>query len=149
MPKLSNSRYEAFALAAASGAELNDACEDAGLRGGLSEGRHLVAQEEIIARVAELRQEQADLDEARPTAVIIALVRMARHAERLKTAAGIREARMTLLEAQRLHGVQSRERHDVRLTVLDDDEWEAIFRSIGARASESAAFMTSPPMIGQ
>ena len=92
--------------------------------------------------------EQADLDEARPTAVIIALVRMARKAERMKTAAGMKEARLALREAQRLHMAQTRERHDIRLTVLDDDEYDAIFRSVAVAMPDGAASMAAPPMIG-
>ena len=148
MPKLSNPRYEAFALATASGAPLRDAYEDAGFHGELTHACRLARRDEILARVGELRQEQADLDDARPTSVIVALVRIARAAEGLKTAAGVREARLTLLEAQRLHVAQVKNRQDVRLTAMDDDEWDAAFRSLGAALHEDAALMTAPPMTG-
>jgi hypothetical protein len=148
MPKLSNPRYEAFALATATGAPLLDAYEDAGFQGELNHACRLARRDEIIARVDELRREQADLDEARTTSVIVALVRIARAAEGLKSAAGIREARLTLLEAQRLHVAQAKDRQDVRLTVMDDDEWDAAFRSLGAAVQEDAVLMTAPPMTG-
>jgi hypothetical protein len=148
MPKLSNPRYEAFALAAASGAALSDAYEDAGFRGERSHAWRLARRGEVLARVDELRKEQADLDEARPTSVIVALVRMARAAEELKTAAGVREARLTLLEAQRLHAAQVHAREEARLTVMDDEEWDATFRSLGAAVHEGAAVMTAAPMTG-
>jgi hypothetical protein len=148
MPKLSNPRYEAFALATASGAPLRDAYEDAGFHGERSHAWRLARRGEVLARVDELRREQADLDEARPTSVIIALVRMARAAENLNTAAGVREARLTLLEAQRLHIAQTNARQDVRLTLMDDDEWDAAFRSLGAAVHEDATHTTAPPMTG-
>ena len=148
MPKLSNPRYEAFALAAASGAPLLDAYEDAGFHGELAHASRLARREEIQIRVDELRREQADLDEARPTSVIIALVRMARDAERMKTAAGLREARLALLEAQRLHVAQTRGRRDARLTVLDDEEWDALFKSVARSAQDATALMVAPSMTG-
>ncbi len=149
MPKLSNPRYEAFALAFASGAPLRDAYEDAGFHGELSHACRLARRGEVLARVDELRREQADLDEARPTSVIIALVRMARAAESLNTAAGVREARLTLLEAQRLHVAQINARQDVGLAVMDDDEWDAAFRSLGQSVHEASTVMAAPPMVGQ
>jgi hypothetical protein len=141
MPKLSNIRHEAFALAAASGAPLQAAYEDAGFQGGLSQAFRLSRRDEVCQRIGELRREQSDLDDARPTSVIIALVRMARVAEELNTAAGVREARLTLLEAQRLHLTQVERREDVRLTVMDDDEWDAAFRSLGATVHEDGELM--------
>ena len=148
MPKLSNPRHEAFALATASGAPLRDAYEDAGLHGEFSKAGRLARRGDVLARVDELRREQADLDQARPVCVIIALVRMARAAESLNTAAGVREARLTLLEAQRLHVAQIEARRDVRLTVMDDDEWDAAFRSLGTAVHEEPASMNAPPRAG-
>jgi hypothetical protein len=148
MPKLSNPRYEAFALAIASGAPLRDSYEDAGFHGDLSHASRLAHRDEVLARVDELRTDQADLDEARPTSVIIALVRMARAAEGLKTAAGVREARLTLLEAQRLHVEQINARQNLRLTAMDDEEWDAAFRSLGATVHEDVGLMSAPPMTG-
>ena len=132
MPKLINGCHEAFALALATGAPLEDAHEDAGLTGALEEARRLACRKDIAARVLELQTEQADLDEARPTAVIISLLRLAREAVALKTADGLREARRALLDAQRLHRGQVREREYAGLTVLDDDEWDAVFRTAGS-----------------
>jgi hypothetical protein len=148
MPKLSNPRYEAFALATASGAPLRDAYEDAGFRGDIARACRLARRQEVAARVDELRRDQADLDEARPTSVIAALVRMARAAESLNTAAGVREARLTLLEAQRLYVDQANSRRDVRLTSMDDDEWDNVFRSLGAAVHEEARAMSAPPLTG-
>lgn len=147
MPKLKNPRHEAFALASSSGACLRDAYEDAGFRGGLTHAFRLARRNEVTARVAELRLEQADLDEARPTAVIIALVRVARKAELLGTPAGVREARLTLLEAQRLHRAQTVLRSDARLTVLDDDEWDAVFRAMATPANDNEMLAAAPPSV--
>lgn len=151
MPKMKNPRCEAFALAAASGAPLSDAYEDAGFRGGPASAVRLARRADIRSRVDELRRDQADLDEARPTAVIVALVRMARQAERLETVAGIREARLTLLQAQRMHQAQTKAREDARLTLLDDEEWDAIFQSLDVRtnADDGIAGATASPATRQ
>lgn len=103
MPILQNTRHEAFAQARARGARRDDAYEDAGFAGGNDHAWQLEARPEVAERIAELRAARADLSEANPEAVIAPLLRMARASEALDTPAGVREARLTLIEACRLN----------------------------------------------
>ena len=60
------------------------------------------AQPDIVERIAEIREEQADLQAARPQAVIAALLKVAKACESVGSPAAIKEARLTLLEVERL-----------------------------------------------
>ena len=102
MPLLPNPRHEAFAQARAQGARLEIAYEDAGFAAGQGHASRLAAQPDIVERIAELREEQADLHAARPQAVIAALLKVAKACEAAGSPAAIREARLTLLEVERL-----------------------------------------------
>lgn len=102
MPILQNARHEAFAQARARGARLEDAYEDAGFVADEAHAFRLAKSAEVAKRIADLRREQAEADDASPQAIIAALVRMARDAEACKTPAGTKEARLNLLEAHRL-----------------------------------------------
>lgn len=102
MPILQNARHEAFAQARATGALLEDAYESAGFAPGNGHASRLAKQAEMCERVAELRAQQADANDASAQAVIAGLIRMAKSDEALKTPAGVKEARLNLLEAHRL-----------------------------------------------
>jgi hypothetical protein len=102
MPVLQNPRHEAFVLARAKGASLEQAYEDAGFVADKSHACRLANRPEVAERIAELRREQGDAADASPQAIIAALVRMARDSEAAKTPAGAKEARANLLEAHRL-----------------------------------------------
>ena len=102
MPILQNARHEAFAVARARGARLEDAYEDAGFVPDKAHACRLAKCAEVAERIADLRRERAEADDANPQAIIAALVRMARDAEAAKTPAGAKEARLNLLEAYRL-----------------------------------------------
>ncbi len=102
MPVLPNPRHEAFAQARARGARLEIAYEDAGFAAGQGHASRLAAQPEIAARIAEIREEQIELQAASPQAVIAALLKVARAHEATGTAAAIKEVRLTLLEVDRL-----------------------------------------------
>jgi hypothetical protein len=104
MPTLEDPRHEAFAQARAKGATLDDAYEDAGFVPGRGHGHRLAHRDEIAKRIAELRAAQGALTQANAQAVIAALLRIAAAGENLANAAGIKEARVTLLEARRLSG---------------------------------------------
>jgi hypothetical protein len=110
MPALDNPQYEAFAVARARGAFLEDAYEDAGYTAHNGHASRIANRLEVRERISELRREQAKAEESSPRAVIEALVRMARASESLNTAAGAKEARANLLEALRL----AREMSDTR-----------------------------------
>ncbi len=102
MPLLPNPRHEAFAQARAQGARLEIAYEDAGFAAGQGHASRLAAQPDIVERIAEIREEQADLQAARPQAVIAALLKVAKACESVGSPAAIKEARLTLLEVERL-----------------------------------------------
>ncbi|MDQ2762008.1 MAG: hypothetical protein M3Y22_00420 [Pseudomonadota bacterium] len=114
MPVLPDLRHEAFAQARAKGALLEDAYEDAGFAPGHGHASRLAGQRPVAERIAELRAERSDLIEANPQAVVAALLRIAKSSEALTSPAGIKEARLTLLEAPRLAAAISNERARAR-----------------------------------
>ncbi len=117
MPILQNPRHEAFAQGRAEGAGLEQAYEDAGFVADTSHACRLAKRPEVAERVAELRREQDEAEDASPRAIVAALVRMARDSEALKTPAGVKEARLNLLEAHRLRDVMAASRASDRATM--------------------------------
>ena len=105
MPALQNPQHEAFALARAKGASLQDAFEDSGYPPDRSHACRLAKRDDVAVRVAELRAAREKAEESEPQMIIDALVRMARDSEALKTPAALKEARLNLLEADRLRTV--------------------------------------------
>jgi hypothetical protein len=102
MSPLENPRHEAFAVARAKGATLQDAFEDAGFPPDRAHACRLAKRDDVAARVADLRAAREKAEESEPHMIIDALIRMARDSEALKTPAGLKEARLALLEANRL-----------------------------------------------
>lgn len=101
MPVLTNARHEAFAQARAQGAMLDDAYEDAGfvlIRGHAS---RLASQPNVAERIAEIRTDEAAFSGASAQGVIIALLALVQNKE--ISAASVKEARQTLLDAHRIH----------------------------------------------
>ena len=111
MSTLQNARYEAFAVARAKGAGLGAAYEEAGFVGGSGNASKLAGRPDIAARVAELRDELAVGQGASPQAIVAALMRMARACEELKSAEGLKEARLHLMEAHKIQSRLSKARH--------------------------------------
>ncbi len=120
MPTLPNLRHEAFAQARARGASLVNAYEDAGFTPDRSHACRLAKDPNVAERLAELRAEQIEFDDARPLAVIAALLRVAKAAEAEATPAAHKEVRMTLLEVDRLRGEMLRSRANDR-DLIDHD----------------------------
>jgi len=102
MPALDNARHEAFAQACARGARLEQAYEDAGFATGNDHGARLAGRAEVAERIAELRAQQTDMEQASTQGVIAALLKVVKGAEAAATPAAIREIRLTLLEVDRL-----------------------------------------------
>jgi hypothetical protein len=102
----------------ARGAFLEDAYEDAGFAAGLGHASRLALTPCIAECIAELRAQKVDLDEARTHALIAGLLRIAKAGEDLASAAALKEARLTLLEVERLRSDMDRsralERFDIR-----------------------------------
>jgi len=126
MAVLQNSRHEAFAQARARGRSLDNAYEDAGFVPGHRHGRRLSLRPHVILRIAEIRAAQEETRGADVPDVIAALLRLARVGEALQTPAGVKEARLAVLEAFRLNEDFARERDDERRQndVWDEDEDE-------------------------
>jgi len=103
MPILQNTRHEAFAQARARGAVLNDAYEDAGFAPDRGHASRLAARDDVAERIAEIKAEQADMDGACAGRVIAALLRLAEGGKALEGPGALKEARLALLGAQRLH----------------------------------------------
>jgi hypothetical protein len=102
MPALQNAQYEAFAMARAKGARLDDAYEDAGFTPCGPNACRMAHRPEVAARIAELRRELAEAQDASPQAILAGLVRLAKASEELKSAVGLKEARLHLIEAYRI-----------------------------------------------
>jgi len=115
MPILQHPRHEAFAQARAKGARLDDAYEDAGFTPGNGHASRLAYRKEVAERIAELRALQTEVSDAGALAVIAALLRIAKAGEALASPAGVKEARLTLLEAWRLNNGMAADRAADRL----------------------------------
>jgi hypothetical protein len=111
MSPLLNPRHEIFAQAHARGASLDDAFEDA---------CRLAKRADVTARVAALRGEGEKADQSAPQMIIDALVRMALDSEALKTPAAMKEARLNLLEADRLRRTLTKNRHFERYQIANE-----------------------------
>ncbi len=118
IPILQNPQHEAFAAARAKGASLQDAFEDAGFPQDRAHACRLAKRDDVAARIAELRLARETADEAEPQIIIDALIRMARDSEALETPAGVKEARLNLLEANRLRTEMTACRNTERTQIL-------------------------------
>ncbi len=123
MPFLQNNAHEAFAAARARGATLDDAYEDAGFAPGNNHASRLAKRPDIAERIAEFRALQTDFSSANGLAVIEALLRVAKAAEGLETAAGIKEARLALVEVERMRVLLTASRERDRREI--GKVWEA------------------------
>jgi len=117
MPALNDTKHEAFAQACARGARFMDAYQDAGFAPDNSRASRLARRDEVAARIAELRQTRAAAEDSDPQTIIDALMRMARDSETLKTPAGVKEARINMLEAHRLREAIETNRKDDRCLI--------------------------------
>jgi len=126
MPPLENRAHEAYARARAEGLERLEAYVEAGYRGGRGAAARLGRRPDVAARIAELRERDPDI--ASPAAIVARLIRVAEACGALGSAAGLREARMALLEANRLQAELTaqgayEDHPPVRRVPLTNDEW--------------------------
>lgn len=111
MPTLLNPRQERYVRARAKGVGRLEAYGKAGYKPHYSSAGRLERQPEVAARLAELRAR--DPDAAEPAAVVARLLRLADSCEALGGAAALKEARLAVLEAQRLQAqLSEKERED-------------------------------------
>lgn len=134
MPTLTNTRYEFFAQARARGARLDDAYEDAGFVLNKGHPSRLARRPEVAQRIAELRVQRNEAEDISPHKVIATLLRMAKAGEASENASLLKEARLALLDAARLHGAMA----DARRLDQDDiaDEFGFLAKAAAARAVE-------------
>ena len=102
MPLLKNPLHEAFAEARAGGATLYEAYKDAGYSASYAHASRLASDPAVAERIAELRALAVQERPAHTSAVVAELLRIAKTSEGLNSPAGIKEARLTLLEAHRI-----------------------------------------------
>ena len=119
MSILQNERHEAFAQSRARGQSLENAYEDAGFAPSHRHGTRLNLRPDIALRIAEIRSGQDDVRGADVPEVIAALLRLARVGEALQSPAGVKEARLAVLEAFRLHEEIARDRDQERQSHYD------------------------------
>ncbi len=137
MPVLEKPAHERFARARAGGMGRVAAYEAAGYRPDSSRASKLGARPEVAARIAELRAREPDPEIAGAGAVIVRLIDLADAARALTSAAGLREARIALVEANRLQTeLTARDAFEdppPRRVQLTDEEWLEKFAPKEAR----------------
>jgi hypothetical protein len=125
MPTLDNPRYESFAQAQAKAARLDEAYEDAGFVLNKGHSSRLARRPEVAARIAELRVQRNEAEDASPQKVIATLLRMAKAGEGSENASLLKEARLALLDAARLHGVVADARRLDQADIADEFGYQA------------------------
>src|SRR5271168_3748548 len=118
MPTLTNTRYESFAQARARGARLDDAYEDAGFVLNKGHSSRLARRPEVAQRIAELRVQRNEAEDVGPHKVIATLLRIAKAGEASENASLLKEARLALLDAARLHADMVAARHSDQYDIL-------------------------------
>ena len=99
---------------------LEDAFEHAGFSPDRSHACRLAKRDDVATRIAELHAARQKVEESEPQAIIDALIRMARDSEVLKTPAGLKEARLNLLEADRLRTALTAYRNKERYQIHNE-----------------------------
>jgi len=103
MPTLANRRYEAFAQARARGALLNDAYEGAGFVLHKGHPSRLAYRAEVAERIAELRALRTEVESHNPLALLASLKRIIKAGEGSENPVLVKEARLAIVDAARLH----------------------------------------------
>jgi len=134
MPTLTNTRYESFAQARARRARLDDAYEDAGFVLNKGHPSRLARRPEIAQRIAELRVQCNEAEDISPQKVIATLLRMAKAGEASENASLLKEARLALLDASRLHGAMADARRIDQADIAD--EYGSLAKAAAVRTVE-------------
>jgi len=130
LPPLTDPRHEAFAVARARGANRTAAYVEAGFAPHRSGASKLAKKPKMTSRIAELDREGAMIRQASVKETIVHLIGLAEACATLKSAAGLKEARVARLEANRLFDRLEREAqcppqpYDKELT---QEEWVALY----------------------
>jgi hypothetical protein len=130
MPPLTDPRHEAFAQACAKGSNRKAAYVGAGFAPDRSKGSEMARRPAVAARIAELEWLRDRALRAELPHMIADLMDNAFAGEAMKSAAGLKEARLARLEASRLLDRMEREAprppmpHDKELTLA---EWMVLY----------------------
>ena len=134
IPPLEKERHERFARARAEGLGRTAAYRAAGYAADRSQASKLGRRPEVAARIAELRERDPDL--ASPGAIVARLLRLADRCGALETAASFKEARLALVEANRLQmdlDAWAAQAPRVLPPELTEEEWVAKYGSAPAQ----------------
>ncbi len=102
MEELRNRRHEWFAILRAEGMSLEEAYEKAGYAPDRAHACRLAARPDVARRIVELRIHRGPRLGARPADAIPWMLEVAQNGLKMRTAAGLREAREAFAEAARL-----------------------------------------------
>lgn len=122
MPALENARHERFAQELAKGKTQEQAYIDAGYseNGARVSASQLLTNPNVAARLAELKQDIANVAILDVAAVVTRLVRYADKGEQLAEAAGLSVARASMMDAAKLLGFVV-DKSDNRHTISHED----------------------------
>ena len=124
-----NAGHEAFAQALARGATPREASEKVGYAAHARQAPRVAARADVIKRTAQIRQELAWGGSGDLKPVIDEMMRLAKEAGKLKTAAGMIAAKGFLVEAARLKGLlpAAQEEFEPHEPTLSEEAWLARF----------------------
>jgi hypothetical protein len=128
LPPLTDPRYEVFAQARARGVNRLAAYVQSGFKPHRSGASKLAKRPGIALRIAYLERLNERIKEAGPAPTILALMALADSGDALKSAGGVKEARLARLEASRLWERLVRDQAQVNHPVdrqLTLEEWMA------------------------
>ncbi len=146
MPVLQNPRHEAFAQARARGALLEEAYEYAGYVPRMNHASRLGKTPEIIERIAELNLSRFATHDISPKVWTDALLEAARASLALASVGGIEQARLAIVEAQRMSRQFTKRRDEDRTGILIDiDETDDAFRELAERRVRDPSFVYVNP----
>jgi hypothetical protein len=125
MPTFDDPHHEGIAQARAKGERLDNAYEGAGLV--LCKGDHsrIARRPEAAERIAELRRMRVEVGDVRPERVIAGLLRVAKAGETSRDVAPIEEARLALLDAVSVDGLEGSARRQDHLQIIDESGHQA------------------------
>jgi hypothetical protein len=122
MTQLKNKKYEAYAQGRAKGLGVDESYAKAGYSPDHGSAGKVARRPDVVARVAELRER--DPDNTHPDAIIARLLRVADACCDLNSAAALKEARLSLMEAYRLRTQTKEDDYEIPRP-MGRDEWMA------------------------
>jgi hypothetical protein len=131
MAVLPNSQHEVVAQGLSRGLSRVEAHREAGYTGGASSASQIGGLPDVQERLGEIVKEAEQANPARLLETIVALLKLSEAADGLKSAAGVKEARIARLEALRLRELFDKTRSAQAAgkpsAPLTDAQWLAAF----------------------